>query len=278
MKTLYSRIMMMLAAAGVAMIFPASSPAQSIWLDRSSDKLLALEILKPSFNGEENVSFATAAYFLSYRTPLSQNVRFAGELPFAHGDFGREVNFFFTRIGPGSTFGNPYLGVEVQREGSPLFVEIGARAPLTSDNQIQAVTTGLAADFDRMEAFMPNTVPLTGMLNYRQKSASGLTFRLRGGPSFLMNTSGGGSQWLLGYSAQLGYEARTFSASAGLTGRANLSEEGNFGERSTHQLGLAANLGLGKVRPGVHIRLPLDQDTRESLNYVAGINLGILLD
>lgn len=125
---------------------------------------------------------------------------------------------------------------------------------------------------------MPNTVPLTGMLNYRQKSATGLTFRLRGGPSFLMNTSGGGSQWLLGYSAQLGYEARTFSASAGLTGRANLSEEGNFGERSTHQLGLAANLGLGKVRPGVHIRLPLDQDTRESLNYVAGINLGILLD
>lgn len=278
MQTLFFRIATMLAVASAAMFVPATAPAQSIWLDRSSDKMLALEILKPSFKGEENVSFTTAAYFLSYRTPLSQNVRFAGELPFAHGDFGWEVNSFFTSFGPGSTFGNPYLGVEVQKEGSPIFVEIGVRVPLTSDNQFQAVTTGLVADFDRIEAFMPNTVPFTGMLNYRQKSASGLTFRLRGGPSFLVGTKGGGSEWLLGYSAQIGYETEPFSMNAGITGRANLSEEGNFGERSTHQLGLAANLGLGKVRPGIHFRLPLDQDTRESLNYVAGINLGILLD
>lgn len=275
MKTLYSRLVMMLAAAGAAMIFPASSPAQSIWLDRSQDKMLALEILKPSFKGEENVSFTTAAYFLSYRMPLSENVRFVGELPFAHGDFGRDVNFFFLRFGPGSTFGNPYLGVEVQKQDSPLFAEFGVRAPLTSDNQLQAVTTGLVADFDRMEAFMPNTVPLTVMLNYRQKSTSGLTFRLRGGPSFLVGTEDGGSQWLLGYSAQVGYETEPFSVNAGFTGRANLSEEGNFGERSVHQLGLAANLGLGNVRPGIHFRMPLDQDTRDGLDYVVGINLGI---
>lgn len=277
MQTLFSRIAKMLAVTSAAMIIPAIAPAQSIWLDRSPDKMLALEILKPSLKGEENVSFTTAAYFLTYRTPLSKNVRFVGELPFAHGDFGRQVNFFFTRFGPGSTLGNPYLGVEVQREGSPMFVEIGARAPLTSDSQFQAVTTGLAADFDRMEAFMPNTIPFTGMLNYRQKSASGLAFRLRGGPSFLVGTSGGGSQWLLGYSAQVGYETRPFNLNAGLSGRANLSGEGDYGERSIHQLGLSANLGLGQFRPGVHFRMPLDQDTREGLNYVVGINLGIQL-
>lgn len=278
MQTLFSRIATILAVTSAVIIVPATTPAQSIWLDRGPDKMLAFEILKPSFIGEENVSFTTAAYFLSYRTPLSENVRFVGELPFAHGDFGREVNFFSFRIGPGSTFGNPYFGLELQRAGSPLFVEIGVRAPLASDGQIQAITTGLTADFDRMEAFVPNTVPFTGMLNLWKKSASGLTFRLRGGPSFLVGTKGGGSEWLLGYSAQVGYETQPFSLNAGLSGRANLSGEGDYGERSIHQLGLSANLGLGQFRPGVHFRMPLDQDTREGLNYVVGINLGIQLE
>lgn len=278
MQTPFSRIMKMLVVASAAIIVPATAPAQSLWLDPSSDKLLALEILKPSFKGEENVSFPTAAYFLSYRTPLSENVRFVGELPFAHGDFGREANFFSFRIGPGSTFGNPYFGLELQRADSPLFAEIGMRAPLASDSQIQAVTTGFSADFDRMEAFVPNTVPFTGMLNFRQKSASGLTLRLRGGPSFLLGTKGGDSEWLLGYSAQVGYETQPFSVNAGLTGRANLSGEGDYGERSIHQLGLSANLGLGQFRPGVHFRMPLDKDTKEGLDYVVGVNLGIQLE
>ncbi|MDZ7344110.1 MAG: hypothetical protein ONA90_06310, partial [candidate division KSB1 bacterium] len=88
--------------------------------------------------------------------------------------------------------------------------------------------------------------------------------------------NGDATQWYLGYSAQIGYETQPFSASAGLTGRANLSEEGlDYGERSIHQLGFAANAGLGNFRPGIHFRLPLDDDLKESLDFVFGINLGV---
>ncbi|MDZ7344111.1 MAG: hypothetical protein ONA90_06315, partial [candidate division KSB1 bacterium] len=189
MQSRFSRLAVAMAVTSAAILFPISSPAQSIWLDRSSNKMLALEILKPNFKGEDKSSFTTSALFLSYRTPLSQNVRFVGELPFAHGDFGT-ANFFFLRIEPGSTVGNPYLGVEMQSAGSPLFVEIGVRVPVASENEIQAVTTGLTADFDRLEAFLTNTVPITAMLNYRPKAASGFTMRLRGGPSLLVNKEG----------------------------------------------------------------------------------------
>jgi hypothetical protein len=63
-----------------------------------------------------------------------------------------------------------------------------------------------------------------------------------------------------------------------LTGRANVGEgTSNFSERSVHQLGLNAIIGKGRVKPGVHLRLPLDKDLQNSLDFVLGLNLGIQL-
>lgn len=50
-------------------------------------------------------------------------------------------------------------------------------------------------------------------------------------------------------------------------------EDADFDERSIHQLGFNASAQFGKLRPGLHLRLPLDDDLQESLDAVLGLNL-----
>jgi hypothetical protein len=285
MQSLFPRIVVAMTMTSAAMSFPISSPAQSIWLDRRHDKTITLEILKPNFDGEDNTTLATSALFLSFRSPLSKKLHFVAELPFAHSGFeaiNRGESGSTSVDESESTLGNPYFGLEIAGQSSPVFAEIGIRVPFAAEDKLGAVVTGFFTDFDRFEAFLPDLVPITGMLNYYHKEASGLAIRLRGGSSLLINhnkeKNEDATEWFLGYSAQAGYESERVSVLGGVTGRANISEgDLDFGERSIHQLGFNASVGLGNVRPGVHFRLPLDDDLKNSLDFVLGFNLGIQL-
>jgi hypothetical protein len=133
------------------------------------------------------------------------------------------------------------------------------------------------SDVDRLEAFLPKTLPFSGMVNFHQVGPSGLAIRLRGGLSFWVFTDkeafDDDTELFASYSAQIGYESRQGSVMAGFTGRANLTtEDANFSERSVHQFGATASVGMG---PGVQFRLPLDEDLKDVLDAVFGIQLGI---
>jgi hypothetical protein len=272
MRKTLSYLTMLIAAMSFAL--PLS--AQSIWLDRRHDQTVGLEVLIPDFKTEDGGGVSGWALFLSLRAPLSDQLRFAGELPFVHANL--ESGSFFFRSGSQNSFGNPYLGLEIGRQGSPVFGEIGVRAPLASEDNFGAALVGVITDFDRLEAFLPNVVSISGMLNFHQIGETGFALRLRGGPSLDINTEGEDTELLIGYSAQAGYETEAVSILGGVTGRVNMTEENaDFGERSVHQIGFNASLGLGKARPGVHFRLPLDDDLKNSLDFVFGFNLGVQL-
>lgn len=273
-------INILLAAMNAMVLVPTLLSAQPLWLDRRQDKTIGLEVLIPDFKTEDGDDVSGVALFLSLRAPLSSQLRFVSELPFVHANF--ESGSFFFDSGSQNSIGNPYLGLEIGRQNSPVsvFGEIGARAPMASEDNFGAALVGLVTDSDRLEAFLPNTLPITGALNFHLKEASGFTLRLRGGPSLLIYTEADegddDSDWFIGYSAQAGYESEAVSVLGGVTGRANITEENaDFGERSVHQLGFAVNVGLGQARPGIHFRLPLDEDLKESLDFVFGLHLGI---
>lgn len=52
MQSTFSCHVVAMTMASAAVIFPISSPAQSIWLDRRQDKTLAMEVLRPDFKNE----------------------------------------------------------------------------------------------------------------------------------------------------------------------------------------------------------------------------------
>lgn len=266
-------------------LVPTLLSAQSLWLDRSHDKTIALEAIKPDFeNANGTGSFTSSssglALFLSLRWPLSERVAFVGELPFAHGSYEFKSSHFNVNKS-GSAIGNPYLGLELKGANSPVFAEFGIRLPITPEDN---VGTGLNiySDVDRLEAFFPKTLPFSGMVNFHHVGPSGLAVRLRGGASFWVFTDedafNDDTELFASYSVQAGYETRQASVMAGFTGRANLTaEDADFSERSVHQFGAAASLGMGKLRPGVQFRLPLDEDLKEMLDAAFGVQLGIEL-
>ncbi len=264
---------------------PALLTAQSIRLDGHQHPALALEILKPNFDDAfflSNTTFPTSVMFLSLRYPLSARAAVVTELPFAHGgvefstgsDGGENVS--------GSALGNPYLGLEIGGENSLFFAEIGARAPMTRINNLGTSIAVLAEFAERLEAFVPDYLPLIALANFQYRHHNGLSLRLRCGPSFWINTerqeNDDATEWFLLYSAQAGYETETVSVQGGANGRWFLSVgEGSFGERTVHELGLAASLGLGRAWPGVQFRLPLDADLKEILDFSFGFHIGIRL-
>jgi hypothetical protein len=127
-----------------------------------------------------------------------------------------------------------------------------------------AVFVGQTADLvDRWEAFQPDILSIHGAVNYRSRTTPGLGLRLRLAPVLWIDT---------------GDALSKVSAGAGFSGRL-LATEGDldFGERTFHQLGMFANLLLGRFQPGAQLRIPLDEDLSDLINPSVSLSLGYLL-
>jgi len=260
------------------MISPAN--AQSIWQDYTARKTLTLEILKPEYDDGDQ-TFLTSAVFCSAQAPITRNIIFVGEFPFSY------INWDIPPgpdLGSKQTFGNPLFGLEIDFHQVPLFFELGVRAPLTADPDKKngdATINGYLTDFiDRAEAFAPNAVPISGFVNVVVESYTGFTLRLRAGPAIWIATGDRDeSETFILYSAQTWWDFGSIRIGGGLSGRYIASEDyGDFGERSSHQLGFGLNLSLGIFTPGIQVRIPLDKEYKDILDIVFGISLGIDFD
>ncbi len=271
----FSSVVVSVATLLVTTFLTSSLSAQSLWLDPSHERTIWLEVLKPVFEGDDNTTFTSSAFFFTLRLPIGKNVLFVGELPLAHA--GIESGFGSDRSE--NAIGNPYFGLQTGGEAAPYFGEFGVRAPIASEEDASASFIGIFSDIDREEAFIPDLLLITGILNHRYQARSGFLVRLRGGIHVWIPTeSGGDSEAWLVYSGQAGYASEQFSIEGGFTGRYSLTAgTGDFGGRTLHQFGFVARIGLGNVRPGVHMRLPLDQDLSDVLDFVFGLNVAIEL-
>ena len=253
--------------------------AQPIWLDQTQPRSIALEVLKPNQPRKDNTTFLSSTLFLSLRLGISNNLVFVGELPFAY------VKQDFDNNVPGNSdtqIGNPYVGLELAREDSPLFFEFGARIPLVASDDL-ATFFGQLTDADRLEAFAPDVTTLLAAINFQNVFPPKQIFlRARAGALLSLSTGqgveellniGDDSELFFLLSGQAGYDGKCLFLGAGLTGRLVLTQEGNIGRRTFLQLGANARFKLGRFRPGLHFRLPLEDDLKEVLDFVGGVSL-----
>jgi hypothetical protein len=249
--------------------------AQSLWTDQSSDRAISVEFLKPEFEGDDDTDFLTSTIVLSGRMPISPTIAGEAELPFTRYGIDNDV---IDRSE--SAVGNPYLGVRIRSRS--VVYRVGIRLPIAPEDKATALTAGRLTDYDRFEAFLSNVLAVNASATGQARLSDQATLQFGGGPVLLVSTedTGGDDAEVYAQYFLLGeFDARTVLVKAGFTGRALLTESDlDFGERSIHQFGLGASLNTGMVRPGLLVRIPLDKDLREDVDYVVGLNVTVILD
>jgi len=267
-------------------LIPAILTGQTIWVDRPDNGYASVEILKPSFKHDDE-NLPMYAFMVSLHLPVSDSLRLVFDLPLAYAAY-YKYNYDYPTYtlskSRRSEFapGNPYFGIEGPADAG-LSWEIGVRLPLASEKKTYALSVGYLSDYDRMEAFGRELLPLQLSLNIRRMDASGLNARLRFGPDFWVYTASDRSddrfELLMHYSGQVGFEGKGLAVLAGITGRLIVTEgDLNIGERTFHQLGISAGVNLGRFRPALFARFPLDKDLSEILENVIGLTCSARTD
>ncbi|MEO6462134.1 MAG: hypothetical protein ABIP29_03580, partial [Candidatus Eisenbacteria bacterium] len=261
--------------AALLSLAPAAR-AQSIWLDRTEPRTVHVELAKPLFEGNGD-GFLTFSGYFSTRLPLGERLSFVGELPVATFRADSSSPFFDS-----TTRGNPYLGIE-SHPGTATggWFELGVRAPLASDSEI-ATLSGLATDVDRWEAFIPDALVLRAAGHWRADPRNGrIGADFRAAPALWFPTGESGDiELFTTYGAQILFHDETARAGFGLGGRWLLTEGNDIGVSTTHQFEAAVDFLRGPVRPGMTLRIPLEDDGFFSrpVDAVVGVTLNLVLD
>ncbi len=258
-------------ALGWVLVAPVLAAGQSPWLGSDRAARVAVELYRPGFDQQDELKSSSYALFLSGKVRASEAVAVVGEVPVAFGGFRSDYD-------AATQIGNPYVGLEVGRAEQHAWLELGGRLPVVGSDAHSAVAVGLFSDIDRMSAFASEAATISAALNVGTRSSSGLGFRVRAGPELVIPTrSGPDTEKLVYYGAQLSQVRGPLDVSVHAGGVWDVSESGNFGERTVHQAGFGASYAIGGVRPGVTVRLPLDKDMTEVLDYVVGLTLQVPL-
>lgn len=267
---------LVLGTAVLTLFFISTPPpcvaGQSLWDLPSYQKTVALEISKPVMDYYDDLSALSSGIFLSVTWPLNESLRFFGELPMGYA--GRADAH---ESETGLALGNPYLGVNIGKEGSDLLWRFGVRLPLAPSDREASRIVGLFSDYiSRQGVFWGEILTVAGTGTYRHRTEDGFVALATAGVDMWIPTEGGGgdTEFFGLYGGQAGYEDETWSAMGGVMGRAYLSGQGgNIAERTIHELGAQIGYQWASVRPSFFFRLPLDEGIRDDLDVVVGIGL-----
>jgi hypothetical protein len=248
------------SALGVGIVAAQAAPVL-----RTAPHGIAIEAMRPDIKFADFTTFSLG-YFLSGHTTFSKGFKAILELPFAYADYlGAASN---------TTMGNPYLGVLYAKRAFTF--ELGARAPLAGEDEY-ANLVGAVADLDRIEAFVPHLIPVQIGATFRSVEVNDFSFGLSATTAGWFTTDETSNELLAGYAADVRYAGSMVRAGARINGRAMLTESGSFSDRTSHSAGVFADVGSGRVHPGVQFRLPLDKEQRDDLRWVLGVNLQVEL-
>ncbi len=228
----------------------------------------SFEVLRPKFDALGS-SLATAAYTAAYQVGVGSKGRtfLTGTIPLSHTSFDDSD--------PETALGNPYVGVTLFARSDPVVYEFGIHLPLASENS--GVTAGFFGDYDRFEAYQPDLLTVRSSLVYFPSRSGDWVMFTRLSPVLMIRTGDVGDEargeLMADYALHFFYYGPALQGGLSFTGRAALTEDGSFGERTVHHTGITIQKDLGPVIPGIQFRMPLDDDLRDVVDYTLGILL-----
>jgi hypothetical protein len=238
------------------------------------DKGVWIDATHTSFK-DFDVNLPSTVWTIAGRIPVGSRLGVNVDVPFSYAslDVGGSSQ-------ASSVFGNPYVGVDFAPRRD-LSLELGTRLPInTLDEQSLADAIAVIADPFRLEAFIEDHIPIQVAASFSRPIYNGFGIRARAGAVTLVYTGDDEEEdeapTALDYGVAGTYAAGPAQLGIGLIGRWDVSaDDGDFGSNSFHQASLTADIGLGPVRPGVAIRMPLDSEFRDLVSSSLGLYLRV---
>lgn len=234
---------------------------------RSADRSVALDALRPSFDGFGTTTLTTVNQ-LALHWPVARAVLVA-DLPFVYAK---------ADGGPSGTLliGNPFLGL-ASPSTSPFIGEVGVRIPVVSAQSTGgslAQEIGLLADITDFDAYGEDLLTFRATAGYRHISPDHVAVRFAARPALLVPVGdySGDPELFMDYGLEVGFETAQARLSVALNGRAIVTESGTLGERSVEEFAIGGSITIGQFRPGIVVRLP-GSDLSDVLNYSVGVRL-----
>lgn len=264
------KYLLCLLLAGLSM----QAVGQPIWTRPYAPNRISVEMLRPALDtpAADELEPFTGAAFVAGTFLASERMGLTVEVPVAR--YAKETGSVSTAE---SVMGNPYIGLDITANRTPVLLELGARIPVLSDTSA-AATLGTLSDADRSDAFAADLFTAQALLNYRIEFWRHYSLRLRGGPQLAVGTSDDAATNLVGrYGLQIWREGERFIWGLGATGRALVTESGSFDDRTVHHAGGTFLLNFERAQPGLFVQVPLNSDVSDQVNWVMGVTLSVSL-
>lgn len=270
---------------GALLCIAGAGQAQSPFINSRETRYLGLEAQKVFFKSAEGLSFLNGALHLSGQVPLAQGLLLGFDLPMARFSErqGRSFNFSPRNISQ-TAVGNPLLALRFRRPGSRFTGEFGARLPLLGIGDFSAASVGLFTDFYRIDAFAPKTLSILTAFTVHSENNLGIYSNVQMGGFLLVATgdargSNENEDLYLRYRLGVGRASGPVDVSANLGGILLVTEgKLDIGQRTVHQFQVSANYTGGSFRPGLSLRMPVDNDLRQVVDAVFGLQLMVVFE
>jgi hypothetical protein len=274
------KICLLVALAAIFVTWSADQAnGQSPWQRRSGQSSVALRYMSPSFKSSDYWKPSATLVDLDITGRLSEKATLIMNIPFAHYRESYEDYYWgTTKSVTQDLLGNPYCGVRVLSPNPSFTYDFGLRLPLTGEDKPFAAIIGAFSDIDQIEAYIHDYLPIHLGLSIDAKNSEGLFGRIKIYPySWIYigdNKYADATEFLLHYGAVAGFENKDLRLQGGISGLSILSEENALtDDTSMNQFGMEMSYRLGKFWPGIHFRLPLDEDINDIINLVWGVSV-----
>lgn len=266
MNTKAKQIRATIAGLLILLGLSAIGSAQSVWVDDPTmETTVGMEVMIPSFDDFLATEFPSAAFLLHFGAPIGNSVILKADLPVSHLSAVNDISE--------TDIGNIYLGLQFHEVSPGLDLELGGRLPTAPDDG-SGLVTGMVMENYRLGTYMLETVSFSSNAKYFWQSETGLRVKAGGGPDVLIPTGDGDTELFLNYYGQILFGPEDFSFGGGMTGLLIVTEKDlSFGDRTIHDLGILGSYKFDSVRLGTYIRVPLDDDINDIMNFVLGLDL-----
>ena len=275
------RIGIVVLPALLLALLPVAASPQQLLTDRSLDRSVSLEFLKinatlPYYDStygkfvQPDWTIHTGLWSLTCRLRVSPRVALVVEVPASLVPLAKKQQRAW--VDDTDVVGNPYIGLELEDPGR-FYSEAGVRLPVANSGGLARVL-GHLADPYRALAVTDDVLSFEAAVHpVRRLERNNLVFDL--GAALAVPTDGGDAELMANYGVHLELDSAPIWMWVGFQGQCLVTVDGSYADRTLHWLAVGARTRLGRLLPGLQVRVPLDVNYRSYADYIYGFSLQV---